>query len=217
MTATFAGGLLARLAPFVTPQTDPTGAHAIYLTALAQCFEETFGIVMDQGFPDDPDWVPGYGPLLDVDACPTAFLPFLAQFVGATIPVGASDAVARQVIRAESGMQRGTGFAGTYDSGTIPDGGAIVSAAQRNLSGTQSVTLLERLNAAGEPDAYAFVLVVKPGEVVSLSQLIADVSAAKPGGVMFAVTESDAWVWDEALHVWAADSMTWDASATTRP
>ncbi len=153
MTTTFAGTYLEQMSAWTTPANDPDGDHATFLTALAQTVEETFGLVMDQG--DDPDaasWVPGWGSLLDVDACPAKYLPYLAQFVGAVIPVGTSPAHARAMIRSESGMQRGTAA-------------AITAAATRNLTGTQSVVLQERTAADGSADAYHFLLLVRPEEL----------------------------------------------------
>jgi hypothetical protein len=141
-------------AAWLTPEADPHGVGTAFLTALAAPFEQVFGLVMDQG--NDPDaaaWVPGYGALLDVDLCPTAFLPFLGQFNGTTIPTGASDAVARAIIRAEAGMQRGTPA-------------SIVAAAVRNLVGSRSVALQERTAADGSFDPYHFVLIVRPEELL---------------------------------------------------
>jgi hypothetical protein len=213
MSTTFAESLLDSMAT----QTVANADYLAYLTALAQCFEGVFALAMDQGYPDDPDYIPGWSVLLDVDACPTQYLPYLAMFNGTQIPVGANDATARQIIRAEAGMQRGTGLGGAYTTATIPAGGAIISAAQRNLSGTQSVILLERTAADGTPDAYHFVLIVKPGEVVSVSALTADVTNAKPGGIQWTLVQTVGYTWSTAIHVWSADTFTWDLSATTQP
>jgi P2-related tail formation protein len=194
LTDTFTSTLLDDLAVWVTPAQDPTGDHAKYLSALGSMAEQCWSLVMDQGFPDDSTWVPGYSTLLNPTTCPTAFLPYLAQFVGAQIPSGSTDAVARQIIRAEAGMQRGTGFGGSYTSSTIPAGGAIVSAAQRNLSGGQHVTLFERTAADGSTrDPYHFVLVVLTSEVVSATKLTTDVNNVKPAGIQWTLTQTSTW------------------------
>lgn len=154
MTDTFAGGVADDLAPFLTAENDPNGDHAIYLGALAAPFEQLFSLAMDQGFPDDgEDYIPGWSVLLDVDAAPAQFLPWLAMFNGTVIPAGTDEATARAIIRDEAGMQRGTP-------------GAIVAAARRNLVGSQSVVLLERTYTDGTADPYYFVLVVRPEELV---------------------------------------------------
>jgi Phage tail protein (Tail_P2_I) len=121
---TFTEGILNSLAPWLTPRIDPQGAHLNQVTALAAMFEQVFAIVADQGSPDEPaSYQAGWSTLLDPSTCPTAFLPYLAQFIGASVPPGTEDATARAIIRSEQGFQRGTP-------------GAIVAAAQRFLTGT---------------------------------------------------------------------------------
>ncbi len=126
-------------------------------------------------------YIPGWSTLLDPNNCPDQFLPFLAEFNGTTVPVGLDPTAARQKILNESGLQRGTA-------------GAIISAVQRNLIGSQSVTLIERVNDAGDPDAYFFIVIVRPEQVVS-EQAVADaIHAIKPGGVMFHLILTDGWI-----------------------
>src|SRR6185437_13628378 len=157
MTASLADTLLDRLAPWLTPATDPFGDHANFLTAVGAMSQPWWSIIMDQGDdPDDPSWVPGYS-LFDVDTCPFAYLAFLGQLVGVppSALIGADDATARSIIRNEAGQKRGTPA-------------AIVAAAQRFLSGTQSCALRERTAASGSADAYHFLLIVRPEEIVDL-------------------------------------------------
>jgi len=71
-------------------------------------FEPPLELVAEHGSDGDPGYVPGWGALFDVNLCPTVDLPYLGQLVGVQIPAGSSDATARALIRAESGMQRGT-------------------------------------------------------------------------------------------------------------
>src|SRR5579884_1008331 len=108
--------LLEQMQPWSSPD------HDTYLTALGAMFEQITQLSMDYGNDGDPDYVPGWGALLDVDLCPTEFLPYLAQFNGTVVPSGADDATARAIIRAEAGMQRGTPA-------------AMKAAALRNLTG----------------------------------------------------------------------------------
>lgn len=189
--------------------------------ALASMFATVHRIVEDVGSPDEPDtYQAGWSILLNPDVLAgvfPVFLPWLALFVGAGVPIGAPPSAALQSILGEQGFGRGQGFAGTYDSTNGMQGGAIITAAQSQLSGSQNVTLIERVNGSGDADAYAFVLIVSPAQVVSLSALEAAVAAAKPGGVMFTVVEQDAWTWAEAENNWSADTMTWAATASTRP
>lgn len=180
MTETLTGLTLTRLAPWLTASSDPTGDQATYLSAISAMGEQLFSLIWDQGDPDDPDYQPGWGSLFDVDLCPTQFLPFLAQMVGVSIPTGTDDTDARQLIRVEQGMQRGTVA-------------AIVAAASRFLS-SGSPTLFERTAADGStPDAYHFVIVVTTADVTDAVQLAAAVDACKPGGVMWTLIETSSW------------------------
>lgn len=171
MTTTFTQGVLNSLSSW----NDTAGNWASYNTALGAMFEQVFGIVSDQGSPDQAGYTAGWSTLLDPDACPTWALPFCGMFVGVYVPPGTADATARSLIKAESGFQRGTAA-------------AIISAAQRSLTGTQSVSLLERT-----PDPYSFVLTVRPEELLSAATLTASVNAVKPAGIVWTLVQTDTW------------------------
>lgn len=131
------------------------------------------------GTPVQLAYSPGWSKLLSYIDCPDEFLPYLAQFNGTAVPVGLDATTARTKILAESAQHRGTTM-------------SIASAAQRNLSGSQSITILERTDEEG-PNAYWFFVIVRPEEVVSAPQLIADVNATKPGGVQWTLVQTDGW------------------------
>lgn len=200
----FTDGVLTSATPFAADNADLTN----YLTALGGMFDLIYGLVSDQGFAGDPDYVPGWSSLLDPDNCPAQFLPYLAQFNGTIVPPNTDEADARAIIKGESGMSRGTGLGGTYNTSTIPAGGAIVAAAQRNLIGTQSATLIERMNGSGA-DAYSFLLFVRPEECLSVTALKAAVNAVKPAGVVWTLTLTDGETWALATRTWASDTTTW--------
>src|ERR1035441_1965687 len=168
MTTTFVEGVQASLAPWA----DPAGNWQAGNAALAAMFEEVYGIVADQGSPDVPaSFTAGFSTLLDPTACPAQFLAFCGAFIGVPIPPGADPVAARAQIIAEQNFGRGQGFAGSYTTANGSDGGAIVTAAQRFLSGSQSVTLLERVESDGTtPDAYHFVLIVLTAQVLDVVQ-----------------------------------------------
>jgi tail protein P2 I len=157
---------------------------AWYLDAIGVMFDPIAVLVNPVGFDGESNYIPGYGSLFDAENCPAQQLPYLAQYVGVQIPVGAPEDVARALVIAENGQQRGT----------LP---AVTSAIQRNLSATQSVTILERTYLDGTPDPDWSVIVVRPEEVISLAQLIADVNAIKPMGVFFSVVQTDGWTISE--------------------
>lgn len=77
-------------------------AYAWFCAARAAMFDLVADIV-DRG-----DGRPGYTVLFDPDECPAAFLPWLAQFVGVTIPPGLDEAAARLRIKETDGFRRGT-------------------------------------------------------------------------------------------------------------
>lgn len=198
MTATtFTEGIQASLAPWA----PPGSAFDTYNVALAGMFETVYSIVSDQGSPDVPDtYQAGWGALLDPTACAAdfpVFLPWLALFVGAVVPIGAPPATALATILGEQGFARGQGYGGTFNSTDGMSGGPIVTAAQSQLTGTQNVTLLERTNAAGNPDAYWFILVVLTSQVVNATALTSAVNAVKPGGVQWTLVSTTTWIISE--------------------
>jgi hypothetical protein len=127
---------------------------------------------------------PGFGVFLNPQACPAGDLPYLAQFPGVVLPTGADEATSRSLIMEEAGLNRGT------DS-------AVIAAAKRFLSGSQTVQLIPRTYVDGTPSAGHFVLVVDSAEVVSVSGLTAAVNAAKFGGLMWALVQTTGWTIDQ--------------------
>ena len=156
------------------------------------------------GTPVQLAYIPGWSSLLDPANCPALFLPFLAQFVGAVVPIGLDEDTARAKIEGESAQHRGT----------TP---AVEAAVQRNLTGSQSVTVVERIDASGNPNAYWFVVVVRPEEVIDAQALIADVNSVKPGGVQWTLVQVDGFTWSQAIHTWGADTFSWNAAQNTQP
>ena len=169
----FTEGLEASLAAWQ----DPQGDWYSYIAALGSMFEAVYSLVADFGDPDDPEnYTPGWSTLLDPVNCPDQFLPFAAQFVGLTIQPGTDPTIGRQMLTSRQGFQRGSP-------------GAIIAAAQSGLTGTQSVALLERT-----PDAYSFVLVIHPSELVSLAAIHTAVDATKPAGITWSLVQTSGWV-----------------------
>ena len=122
---------------------------------------------------------PGYGILLDPSVVPLADAAFLAQFVGVQLPLGVDDPTAQSLIKAESGINRGTDA-------------AVVAAAQRNLTGTQTVALVRRRYVDGTPNAGWFGLIVRPEELPDKAAFTAAINAVKLGGLMWWLVEADA-------------------------
>jgi len=129
----------------------------------------------------DTDTQVGWQPLLDPALCPAGALPFLGQFVGAQVPVGADETTARAIVTHAPGWARGTP-------------GAVSAAARLWLTGGQHVTLNERFGGS----AYAVEVQVYAGELVDLTGLTAAVKAALPAGFALTVTVLVGWTIAEA-------------------
>lgn len=67
-----------------------------------------YTLVADVSVDGLPDYVPGWGQLLDPTTIPAANLPYLGQFVGVQIPPGTDELTARSLVKAEAGKNRGT-------------------------------------------------------------------------------------------------------------
>ena len=183
MTLTFTQGTAASLAPW----NDPAGDWATFNAAVAACFEQVWGIVADQGSPDQPaSYTAGWSTLLDPTV--TTYPSFTGMFVGVQVPAGTPLAAARTLVQSEQGFGRGQGFGGTYTSGST-GGGSMVAAVQANLSGNQQVTLLERT-----PDPYSVQIVINPTQIINLAALEAAVANVKPAGIVVTVTSTIGWV-----------------------
>lgn len=198
MSSPFGDVLFANLEPWQTPELDA------YCQAIGVMFDPIAALVADTGVDGDTDYTPGYGTIFDIDNCPTADLPYLGQFVGVQLPTSVDDATARALIRAEAGINRGTVA-------------SIISAVQRNLTGTQSVILRERTDGNGNPDAYQIMVSLKTSEVASLAAIQQAVNQVKPAGVVVNYIVADGNIWADATQTWAADTFTWAAAFNATP
>jgi len=182
-----------------------TDSLALFLNAVGSMFDPWWGLVQDVGIDGDSDYVPGWGALFDVDRCPPASLPFLGQIVGVMVPTGMDASDARQLIKAEAGINRGTPASST-------------SAVQRFLTGSKTVVLQERLNGStGASDAYQVTIGVLSGEVGSLAPIQAAVNAVKPAGIIVSYQVIAGWTWGTAVHTWAQDTASWPTYLATQP
>ena len=105
-----------------------------YVLAIAGMWAQT-----DEYLEDPDNDVVDFQALLDVDLAPTAGLPYLAQYVGERVPIGSTDAQAREWIRESPKWSRGT-----------PQ--AIFNAVKRVLAPGATMMLRERHKADGTPD-----------------------------------------------------------------
>jgi hypothetical protein len=161
----FGAALMLALQPWLTLPL------AWYLDAIGAMVDPLVTIISDVGIDDGTPTVgtydqfgalvttgyqAGYGALFNPSTVPLVDAEYLAQYVGVQLPVGVDQPTAQSLILAESGFKRGTPA-------------SIIAAAKRHLSGTQSTVLLERVNATGNPDAYAFVLITLTNETLTIN------------------------------------------------
>ena len=161
---------------------DADGVWQRLVASYSGLFEDVAAIVMPQGSPDVPaTYRAGWALPLDVELCPDAWLPYCGQFVGVQVPSGTAAVSARAMIEAESGFQAGT-VAG------------IVAAVKQWLTGTQTVTVLERVASDGTTaDAYHGVVIVLSSEVIDAGQLTAALNAVKPVGTQWTLILTSSW------------------------
>jgi hypothetical protein len=136
-------------------------AHAYLSEALSRPYLE-----VQEVFDPEGD-VPPVAPLLDIDLCPDWALPWLAQLIGAAIPVGMPPDTARELIRNVAGFRRGTPA-------------AIRAAASFFLTGSKTVFFNERF----ANDAYRLGVVTLTAETPNPAQVQAAILAQKPGGIL---------------------------------
>ena len=109
---------------------DETGVLLQWLSGIAQMAQAIDSVAWD-GYDTDGVMAPGWSQVLDINRCPTDWLPWLAQFVGVRLDPGARDDQQRYAIENPQGWARGTPA-------------AILATANRFLAPGYSATLLER-------------------------------------------------------------------------
>ncbi len=134
--------------------------------------------------------------LTDPSRADPAWLPWLAQHVGATLPADASEDVRREVLRSGAGGFRG----GTRES--------IVVAARRALTGTRSAHVV--------PSSADWIITLRtiPSETTTIDAVrrAVEQAGALPAGFDLVVTFYAA-SWD-TLEARYTSSASWDAVAT---
>jgi hypothetical protein len=136
-------------------------ALAIYCGALGAMFQPVDSVARDT---DDG---PGWSAVVDLNRCPDAWLPWLGQLVGVTVPPGQDAATQRAWIARTDGFRRGT-----VD--------ALRAASQLHLTDSRTVFFTERLGG----DAYVLGVRTLTTETPDPYQTLADIIAQKPGGIV---------------------------------
>lgn len=122
---------------------------------------------------DRDDGLSGWANMVDINACPSEYLPYLAQFVGASVKLGLTDEQQRQYILSLPGFNRGRPA-------------TIIAEVQTTLTGTQFVDLQERTGTAWD-----YTVVTKPSETPNPALTQAAIQSQKPGPDQFTFTMTE--------------------------
>lgn len=128
--------------------------------------------------------------LFDPTLCPVEYLPYLAQFVGATLTDSMTEAEKRAAVALPEGWLRGTPA-------------ALLAAIKRTLTGAKTVHLDERYTGA----AYQLRVRTLATETPSATATEAAILTQKPIGIVLTYAAITGQDWDDLV----ADHADWDA------
>lgn len=158
--STFAERLYGELGPHAYDDANQGYSLANYCAALAKMFDQV------QGYVDSDDDLPAWGTLMDPDTAPVETLPWLGQFVGVHVSDGLTEDQQRNLVKDVGGFRRGTVS-------------SMVAAAQNYLTGSKSVTVLERY---GSP--YHLRISTRISETPDATAVLNALLSQKPAGLV---------------------------------
>jgi hypothetical protein len=174
--------LYAALAPLAYDDQSQGQSLQTLSTGIGQLFEQLSQIVTP-----GPNGEPPWSALVDVNRCPGFALPWLGQLAGVTVEQTLDEAGQRQQIRAETGRARGTPA-------------AIAAAAQRYLTGTKTVIMIERDASVAPADpAYGLRVLTRTDETPDTAPVLAALTAAKPAGIILDYATISGQTWQELI------------------
>jgi P2-related tail formation protein len=199
MAEPFASQLISRMQPWnVGPKTGspPLTDLERYCKALGAMFEPALALYEETGIDGEAGYVPPWGRVFNPATCPRAALAYLAQFVGVSVPTGATEAEARALVLAHAGFNRGTK-------------GSLETVIKRVIGAGEPFTVLERTGPAGEPgQPYYFLVYVGPGKATQA--LYNAIDEVRPAGVWFTITEGkNQWLEGVKAHWTAVTPAKW--------
>lgn len=166
--------LYEQLEPFAREDEDNDWALLVLCGALWIMNQDLADLISE-----DDDGNPGWSSILDIESCPEQYLPWLGQFVGTHVPDGLSETEARDLVRDHPSYRRGTPA-------------AIEAAVAATLTGTQSVTLVER-----NEDPYALLVAVDASEMPDEDATLAAALSQKPAGIVLTLDSTEGVTIDE--------------------
>ena len=163
-------------------------ADSLYDYPLLKMCEATVGriqLVRDYG----TDW----SIVVNIDTTPEAALPWLAQFVGVTIPPEMLANAMREYVKATPGFKRGSP-------------GAMVAQVQQLLTGNKTVIFRERWGGAYFLSVRTYI-----NETPSEANVLDALMAQKPAGIILDYDAVAGQEWQQLFE----DHATWQAVFTT--
>ncbi len=156
--------------------------------ALAAMFEPILELAEEIGEDGTTSYVPAWGVLYDPNLCPGKDLGYLGQFVGVEVPKGASEAEARAVVKAESGLERGTRQS--------------LEALLAKALGSSPFNILERTKSVEGDDAYWVTILIPTGHVVQPATN-EEIEKTIPAGIFWTIVEVSG-SWFSGTKTWSA-------------
>jgi len=173
---------IERLQPYnVGPTYDGETALEIFIQAIVYPWEKWLTIAEETSTQGEPGWEPGWSKLLDPATCPYEFLPYLAMYVGVELPKTVNEAEARAIVKAESGLARGTRKS--------------LEALLKKALGAVPFIILER-----EPTAYSLVVVIPVGHVTTA--VYEEINLTIPAGIIYTIVEVEN-SWYAGMKKWS--------------
>lgn len=157
----FGERLYEAVEPFTFDEDNQNYALAHFCLAIARMFDQVASYAEDRD-----DGTPGWGAMMDPDLAPVEAIPWLGQFVGVSVPDGLTEAQQRNLVKDVGGFRRGTLA-------------SLTAAAQQYLTGTKSVTVLERYGSA-----YHLRVSTRIGETADTNAVLNALMAQKPAGLI---------------------------------
>jgi len=185
---TFAERLIAKLEPWNTgPVVNGKTDLERWCNAVGAMFQPALDLAEEEGSDGEAGYVPPYGRLFDPATCPKAGLPYLGMYVGVALPVGGSEEEWRALVKAESGLARGTL--------------SSLEALLKIALGVVPFTVLERTNpVTAVSEAYALTIIVPTGHLAAA--VYEQVNHTIPAGIVWGVIER-AGTWFAGTKKWS--------------
>lgn len=156
----FAADLYGSLEPLAGEDEANAWALATLCAAIGTMFQPAEDLARDT------EEGPGWSAVVDLQRCPDDWLPWLAQFVGVTVPLALSPAEQREVIASTAGFYRGTRAAMT---------GAIAA----TLTSTKTVEFRERQGSPYRLDVVTYIAETPDPALTARAAL-----SQKPAGIV---------------------------------